>query len=184
MIIALTFKSSVGRIFSALEASIFPFSLSLSLKVASCIDCFPVLPLPALTCHSDTCKLTIIPVRVDVIYEQFIADTFEGISSQYTHIDTLTNNAGRSFDSLMCTDPFLSSMCVVWEKFYLANITFTQVFATTFMPLLLASNTPHLLFVTSALASLTTAEEEPGFNKGCVGIEEGYGCGNDSIVSV
>jgi NAD(P)-dependent dehydrogenase (short-subunit alcohol dehydrogenase family) len=57
----------------------------------------------------------------------------------------------------MHNDPSPSGIRAAWNKAYSVNVTSTQVFTTTFMPLLLASSTPRLLFVTSGLASLTTS---------------------------
>lgn len=57
----------------------------------------------------------------------------------------------------MRTDNSSSGIRAAWNKSYSVNVTSTQVLTTAFMPLLLASPTPRLLFVTSGLSSLTTA---------------------------
>jgi NAD(P)-dependent dehydrogenase (short-subunit alcohol dehydrogenase family) len=43
-----------------------------------------------------------------------------------------------------------------WQTSYDVNVTSTQVFTMTFIPLLIKSKNPRLLFVTSGLSSLTT----------------------------
>jgi NAD(P)-dependent dehydrogenase (short-subunit alcohol dehydrogenase family) len=57
----------------------------------------------------------------------------------------------------MRNDSSTSAIRAAWNKSYSVNVTSTQVVTTTFMPLLLASSSPRLLFVTSGLSSLNTA---------------------------
>ncbi|KAJ4370826.1 hypothetical protein N0V86_008519 [Didymella sp. IMI 355093] len=99
----------------------------------------------------------IVPIQLDIEDDQSIQDAFDEARSKFTHIDTLINNAGGSFDGLMRNDPSPSAIRAAWNKSYSVNVTSTQVFTTTFMPLLLASPSPRLLFVTSGLSSLDTA---------------------------
>jgi NAD(P)-dependent dehydrogenase (short-subunit alcohol dehydrogenase family) len=106
-----------------------------------------------------TSKSSIIPVQLDIEDDQSIQDAFDEVKAKYSKIDTLINNAGGSFDSLMRTDTSPSAIRAAWNKSYSVNVTSTQVLTTTFMPLLLASSSPRLLFVTSGLGSLTTASE-------------------------
>lgn len=102
-------------------------------------------------------KSVIVPIQLDIEDDQSIQDAFDEVRSKYNRINTLINNAGGSFDSLMRNDSSPSAIRAAWNKAYSVNVASTQVFTTTFMPLLLASNTPRLLFVTSGLSSLTTA---------------------------
>lgn len=99
----------------------------------------------------------IIPIQLDIEDDQSIQDAFDETNEKFNKIDTLINNAGGSFDGLMRNDSSPSAVRAAWNKSYSVNVTSTQVLTTTFMPLLLASSSPRLLFVTSGLASLTTA---------------------------
>jgi NAD(P)-dependent dehydrogenase (short-subunit alcohol dehydrogenase family) len=56
----------------------------------------------------------------------------------------------------MRDDSSITTMRNVWDHTYSLNVTSTQVMTHIFMPLLLKSNNPRLLFVTSGLSSLTT----------------------------
>lgn len=100
---------------------------------------------------------TLHPIQIDIEDDQSVYDAFEEIKYAHPRIDALINNAGGSFDNLMHADPSPSAIRAAWNKSYSVNVTSTQVVTTTFIPLLLASATPRLLFVTSGLSSLTTA---------------------------
>ncbi|KAF3036501.1 hypothetical protein E8E11_001718 [Didymella keratinophila] len=111
----------------------------------------------ALTEEIDNSASNIIPVQLDIEDDQSIQDAFDEVKDQFRRVDTLINNAGGSFDGLMRGDFSPSAIRAAWNKSYSVNVTSTQVFTTTFMPLLLASSKPRLLFVTSGLSSLDTA---------------------------
>lgn len=104
-------------------------------------------------------KSDIVPIQLDIEDDQSILDAFTEVQEKYGRIDTLVNNAGGSFDGLMRGDDSPSTIRAAWNKSYSVNVTSTQVLTTTFMPLLLASSSPRLLFVTSGLSSLATASE-------------------------
>lgn len=65
---------------------------------------------------------------------------------------------------IMKDNPGAKGIRQAWDKTYSVNVTSTQVFTSAFMPLLLASSNPRLLFVTSGLSSLTTCEQGAGSN--------------------
>jgi NAD(P)-dependent dehydrogenase (short-subunit alcohol dehydrogenase family) len=99
----------------------------------------------------------IVPIQLDIEDDQSIQDAFDEVKDKFGRVDTLINNAGGSFDGLMRNDSSPSAIRAAWNKSYSVNVTSTQVVTTTFMPLLLASSSPRLLFVTSGLSSLDTA---------------------------
>ncbi|KAF9694230.1 hypothetical protein EKO04_007774 [Ascochyta lentis] len=101
----------------------------------------------------------IIPIQLDIEDDESIQDAYEEVKSSHGRIDTLINNAGGSFDSLLRNDGTPSAIRAAWNKSYSVNVTSTQVLTTTLMPLLLLSRTPRLLFVTSGLSSLATAAD-------------------------
>jgi NAD(P)-dependent dehydrogenase (short-subunit alcohol dehydrogenase family) len=63
---------------------------------------------------------------------------------------------GGAFDSALLKDSSIPTIRSVWNHAYTLNVTSTQVFTHTFMPLLLSSPSPRLLFITSGLSSLST----------------------------
>lgn len=107
--------------------------------------------------ESNTSTSDVVAIQLDIEDDQSIQDAFYEVKSKFSKIDTLINNAGGSFDGIMRSDASPSAIRAAWNKSYSVNVTSTQVFTTTFMPLLLASSTPRLLFVTSGLSSLDTA---------------------------
>jgi NAD(P)-dependent dehydrogenase (short-subunit alcohol dehydrogenase family) len=70
---------------------------------------------------------------------------------------SLANDPGAQFDNEL-TD---SKMTIreMWNKSWDTNVSGTQVMTHTFIPLLLASSDPRLLFVTSGTATLTETED-------------------------
>lgn len=59
----------------------------------------------------------------------------------------------------MKSKPGAEGIREAWNKAYSVNVTSTQVFTTQFIPLLLASSSPRLLFITSGLSSLKTCAD-------------------------
>ncbi|KAH7382697.1 hypothetical protein DE146DRAFT_623900 [Phaeosphaeria sp. MPI-PUGE-AT-0046c] len=101
-------------------------------------------------------KSTIEPIQIDIEDDASIESAFEQVKSKHGRIDALVNNAGGSFDPLLRNDNSTPTLRHVWDRAYSLNVTSTQVMTHIFMPLLLASSVPRLLFVTSGLSSLTT----------------------------
>jgi NAD(P)-dependent dehydrogenase (short-subunit alcohol dehydrogenase family) len=99
---------------------------------------------------------TINAVQVDIEFDDSIQKAFEHVSSKHGKLDVLVNNAGASFDvkiqdgSLTVREAFNKS----WD----VNVTGTQVMTMTFVPLLLKSSDPRLMFVTSGTSSITETE--------------------------
>ncbi|KAH6612116.1 hypothetical protein C7974DRAFT_91454 [Boeremia exigua] len=103
-----------------------------------------------------TSNSDLVPIQIDIEDDRSIQNAFDEVKSKYNKVDALVNNAGAAFDYLMRGDSSPSAIRAAWDKAYSLNVTSTQVFTTTFIPLLLASSSPRLLFVTSGLSSLTT----------------------------
>jgi NAD(P)-dependent dehydrogenase (short-subunit alcohol dehydrogenase family) len=123
-------------------------------------------------------------VQVDLTSDESIQTAFEAVSSKHGHIDALVNNAGMFLQPhlpvpLITTindkkenkltnpggqfDHWLGntahSLRETMNLAYDVNVAGTHVLTHTFTPLLLKSPlTPRLLFITSGLSSLTTAE--------------------------
>jgi NAD(P)-dependent dehydrogenase (short-subunit alcohol dehydrogenase family) len=99
---------------------------------------------------------TVSAVQVDIESDDSIKKAFDHVSSKYGKIDVLVNNAGASFDqnihdgSLTAREAFNKS----WD----VNVAGTQVMTVTFVPLLLKSSDPRLMFLASGTSTLTATE--------------------------
>ncbi|KAH9886371.1 hypothetical protein F4778DRAFT_758809 [Xylariomycetidae sp. FL2044] len=96
---------------------------------------------------------TVEPVQIDVTNDESITRAFEAVKAKYHRIDVLVNNAGALFDSELKQGSI--SIRESWNKTFDVNVSGAYVTTHTFMPLLLASPDPRLLFVTSGLSSLS-----------------------------
>ena len=68
----------------------------------------------------------------------------------------LIKQPGGSFDGILRKDSSPKGIRAAWDNTYSLNVTSTQVVTYTFAPLLIASSSPRLIFVTSGLSSLET----------------------------
>ncbi|KFY21021.1 hypothetical protein V491_03229 [Pseudogymnoascus sp. VKM F-3775] len=96
-------------------------------------------------------------IQVDIEDDASISKAFEEVSAKYGRLDVLINNAGAAFDLDLQAGRL--SMREVWNKSWDVNTTGSQIMTHTFVPLLLKSSDPRLLFVTSGTSSLTEAED-------------------------
>ncbi|KAF2496534.1 NAD(P)-binding protein [Lophium mytilinum] len=95
-------------------------------------------------------------VQLDLTSDESIEKAFEQVKTSPGRLDTLVNNAGATFDL-----EFLAGKTSVRDCFnraYDVNVAGTQVMTYTFMPLLLASADPRLIFV-AGLSQLIAASE-------------------------
>ena len=99
---------------------------------------------------------TLSTVSVDISSDDSIQKAYDTISSRFNKIDILINNAGAGFDRQI-QDGTLS-VREGWNKTWDTNISGTQVLTTTFMPLLLKSSDPRLMFVTSGTSAVSETE--------------------------
>ena len=119
-------------------------------------------------------KSTFDEVQIDVEDDESIAKAFNKVSASHGRLDCLINNAGRyrmqtpnkltdaggSFDQAFARGEI--SMRESWMKAWNVNVAGTYIVTHTFAPLLLKSNSPRLLFVTSGTASVTETEDLDG----------------------
>lgn len=63
---------------------------------------------------------------------------------------------GAAFDPIMLSKPGPKGIREAWDRAYSVNVASTQVVTHQFIPLLLKSANPRVLFVTSGLSSLAT----------------------------
>jgi NAD(P)-dependent dehydrogenase (short-subunit alcohol dehydrogenase family) len=123
-------------------------------------------------------RSTLTAVQVDVESDESISNAFESISTNYGHLDVLVNNAGKypirlnrklfgmwvdnssiggQFDQLL--NDGRMSMREIWNKSWDVNVTGTHILTHTFMPLLLKSSDPRLIFITSGTSPLAESGE-------------------------
>lgn len=99
---------------------------------------------------------TVSAVQVDIESDDSIAKAFDHVSSKYGKLDVLVNNAGAGFD-LKIQDGGLT-IREAFNKSWDVNVAGTQVMTVTFVPLLLKSSDPRLMFLTSGTSTITETE--------------------------
>lgn len=100
---------------------------------------------------------TVEPIEIDVESDESISAAFEQVASGHTRIDCLVNNAGAQFDQQIQDGQMTAREA--FNKTYDVNVTGAHVLTSTFLPLLLKSEDPRLLFITSGLSSLEIAAD-------------------------
>ncbi|KAJ5771638.1 hypothetical protein N7520_002167 [Penicillium odoratum] len=96
------------------------------------------------------------PLQVDLTSDESIESAFEKVKSGVGYIDALVNNAGATFDLEYLANRVSLREC--FNNAYNVNLAGTNVMTATFIPLLLKSNDPRLIFVTGLSAINKAAE--------------------------
>ena len=78
------------------------------------------------------------------------------IADKYGRLDVLVNNGGANFDVEIRDGKM--SVREAWNASWDTNVSGTQVLTTNAIPLLLKSNDPRLIFMTSGTSTLTETE--------------------------
>ena len=99
---------------------------------------------------------TLSAVQVDIASDESIQKAANHVSTQYGRLDALVNNAGATFDAEVRAGTM--SHREAWNNTWDVNVSGTQVMTEIFIPLLLKSNDPRLIFITSGTACLTETE--------------------------
>ena len=99
---------------------------------------------------------TISVVQVDITSDESIQKAADHVSSKYGRLDTLVNNAGANFDVEIWNGKL--STREGWNRSWDVNVASTQVMTELFVPLLLKSDDPRLIFITSGIATLAETE--------------------------
>lgn len=105
-------------------------------------------------------KSTISTVQIDVESDDSINAAFSKISKEYGRVDTLINNAGGNFETEAQEGKM--SLREAWNKAWNVNVAGTYIMTHTFVPLLIKSSTPRLLFITSGTSALAETESMKG----------------------
>ncbi|KZL85279.1 short-chain dehydrogenase, partial [Colletotrichum incanum] len=99
-------------------------------------------------------------IQVDVVDADSILEAFKNINDKHGVLDVLVNNAGATHDfSPQNYNPDdIKTLRQNFNKSYDVNTSGTHVITHVFVPLLLKSSDPRILFVTSGLSNLRSAE--------------------------
>jgi len=100
---------------------------------------------------------TVIAVQIDIESDDSIKKAFDHVSSKYGKLDVLVNNAGASFDRSIQQGGL--TIREAFNKSWDVNVAGTQVMTVTFVPLLLKSSDPRLMFLTSGTSTLAGTED-------------------------
>ncbi|OCL08009.1 NAD(P)-binding protein [Glonium stellatum] len=92
-------------------------------------------------------------VQIDIEDDGSISGLFEHVSKEYGRLDVLVNNA---FDQQLAQG--VLTMREMWNKSWNVNTTGTYIVTHTFMPLLLKSTDPRVIFMMSGTSTLAETE--------------------------
>ena len=99
-------------------------------------------------------------IQIDVTDDASIETAKENVEAEYGRIDVLVNNAGISIEDRSAIKQLSTRQ--VFETTFNTNVFGATVVTEAFLPLLLKSNDPRLIFVSSGLGSLElTASNHP-----------------------
>ncbi|KAF4434829.1 Short-chain dehydrogenase [Fusarium austroafricanum] len=104
---------------------------------------------------------TVEPIQLDVESDDSIQKAFEEVKGKADRVDVLVNNAGVMLDQQI----ELGNMTVrdAYNKSWDINVTGAHILTEAFLPLLLKSSDPRLIFNTSGVSSLETAADSSHF---------------------
>ncbi|CAI7662337.1 unnamed protein product [Penicillium glandicola] len=105
---------------------------------------------------TEASQSTVEPFLVDVESDESIEAAFDQIAAKYDRVDCLINNAGTALDGYI--DKGMSAR-EAWNKSWDVNVTGAHIMTIKFLPLLLKSQDPRLLFITSGLSSLQASSD-------------------------
>ncbi|GES58019.1 NAD(P)-binding protein [Aspergillus terreus] len=91
-------------------------------------------------------------LQVDVSTDESIQDAFETVKAKTEYIDVLINNAGAAFDGQI-------GLRDCFNQAYNINVSGAHVMTYIFMPLLLKSADPRLLFI-AGLSQMSVASQQ------------------------
>ncbi|KAH8682713.1 hypothetical protein BX600DRAFT_506279 [Xylariales sp. PMI_506] len=95
-------------------------------------------------------------IQIDVESDESIEAAFQQVKERFGKLDWLVNNAGALFDPLLSSGKM--TLRQVWNQSWNVNTAGTQVLTSAFIPLLLESTDPRLLFITSGTSTLAGTE--------------------------
>ncbi|KAL4864340.1 hypothetical protein BDV12DRAFT_14846 [Aspergillus spectabilis] len=96
------------------------------------------------------------PLVVDIESDESIQSAYEAVQEQFERVDGMINNAGAQFDQHIAGGTLTPRSA--WNRSWDVNVTGTQILTETFIPLLLSSSDPRIIFVTSGTSTLSGSE--------------------------
>ncbi|KAL4946367.1 hypothetical protein BDV06DRAFT_136908 [Aspergillus oleicola] len=99
------------------------------------------------------------PVVIDIEQDELIQSAFQETLSTHGKLDVLINNAGAQLETQL-TSGEISTERELWDRSWSVNTASTQVVTSTFVPLLLKSTNPRILFITSGTSTLSGSENQ------------------------
>jgi len=110
-------------------------------------------------------KSTFSELQIDISSDDSIKAAFEQVSKQHGHVDALINNAGAGFDGEAQAGRL--TVREAFNKAWDTNVSGTHVMTHEFVPLLLKSANPRLIFMTSGTSPLSETErfDHPVFQR-------------------
>ncbi|KAL6796155.1 NAD(P)-binding protein [Trichoderma sp. SZMC 28013] len=96
-------------------------------------------------------------VQIDIASDKSIEEALCAIEMKFGMLDILVNNAGAAFDRALRDGEL--TIREAWNKSWDTNVSGTQVLTSGAIPLLLKSNDPRLLFITSGTSTLTMTDK-------------------------
>lgn len=99
---------------------------------------------------------TLSVVQVDISSDHSISAARDDVETRFGRLDCLVNNAGGNFDNELQERRL--SLRETWNKSFDVNVSGTMVITSEFVPLLLKSADPRLLFITSGTSTLAGSE--------------------------
>ncbi|UZJ53657.1 hypothetical protein CBS101457_002977 [Exobasidium rhododendri] len=94
-------------------------------------------------------------IVIDITDDKSIAHAVLAVAQKTDHLDVLVNNAGAQFDQQYAAGKM--GMRDMWNANFDTNVTSSHMVTEAFMPLLIASSSPRLVFTSSGTASLEEA---------------------------
>ncbi|EFQ33683.1 short chain dehydrogenase [Colletotrichum graminicola M1.001] len=104
---------------------------------------------------------TVEPLQLDVESDESIQKAYETVDSKCGRVDVLINNAGVMLDQQIERGNMTAREA--YNKSWAINVTGPHIITTTFLPLLLRSSDPRLIFNTSGVSSLANAADSSHF---------------------
>ncbi|KAL5614164.1 uncharacterized protein BROUX77_000001 [Berkeleyomyces rouxiae] len=101
-------------------------------------------------------KSTLTALQVDIEDDTSIERAVVHVTEKFGKIDALVNNAGAQFDQQITQGKMTPRE--VWAKSWSVNTASTHMFTSAFAPLLLKSDDPRLLFITSGTSTLAGSD--------------------------
>ncbi|KAM0811346.1 hypothetical protein AB5N19_11702 [Seiridium cardinale] len=111
------------------------------------------------TSEHPSSKSSVSAISVDIDDDKSIEAAFQQVQKSYGRLDFLINNAGAQFDPLYHQAGKMT-MREMWNASWNTNTVGTQIMTHTFVPLLLKSTDPRLLFITSGTSTLAGSENQ------------------------